>query len=143
VRAKDAVTLEVPALLRQPAGDDDRDGGVRLGPHWARQLQQLGHRVFLLPPSLVSPYVVRNKTNRTDAKMCREIRELEASIRATEAQLERLAKDLPIVAQLRSIPGIGLLTATALVGFVGDVQRSRTPDASRATFLIGGRWPRP
>jgi transposase len=128
---------------------------------------------------LVSPYVVRNKTNRTDAKgileayrneeihpvpiksvhqhtvmslhrarsawmqartakvvplvheyigdaesdcpdalrptldtMCREIRELEASIRATEAQLERLAKDLPIVAQLRSIPGIGLLTAT-------------------------------
>lgn len=179
--------------------------------HWARELERLGHRVVLLPPSLVSPYVVRNKTNRTDAKgileayrneeihpvpikslhqhtvmslhrarsawmqartarintvrgllrelgvflpagakkvvplvheyigeaesdcpdalrptlftMCREIRELEASVRATEAQLERLAKDLPIVAQLRSIPGIGLLTATALVGFVGDVRR--------------------
>ena len=191
--------------------------------YWARQLQQLGHRVVLLPPSLVSPYVVRNKTNRTDAKgileayrneeihpvpikslhqhtvmslhrarsgwmqartarintvrgllrelgvflpagaskvvplvheyigdaesdcpdalrptldtMCREIRELEASIRATEAQLERLAKDLPIVAQLRSIPGIGLLTATALVGFVGDVRRFK--NARRFASYLG------
>jgi transposase len=179
--------------------------------HWARQLQQLGHRAVLLPPSLVNPYVVRSKTNRTDAKgileayrneqihpvpiktlhqhtlmslhrarsawmhartarintlrgllrelgvflptgakkvvplvhehigdaesdcpdalrptldtMCREIRDLEASIRDTEAQLERLAKDLPIVTQLRSIPGIGLLTATAMVAFIGDVRR--------------------
>lgn len=179
--------------------------------YWARQLQLLGHEVVLLPPSLVRPYVRRNKTNRTDAKgileayrneeihpvpiksvhqqtltslhraragwmrartarintvrgllrelgvflpagakkvvpavyeyigdadsdcpeplrtvlerMCREIRDLEASIRDTEAQLERLAKDIPIVAQLRSIPGIGLLTATALVAFVGDIRR--------------------
>jgi transposase len=55
--------------------------------------------------------------------MCREIRGLEASIKDTEAQLERLARDLPIVAQLRSIPGIGLLTATALVALVGDIRR--------------------
>jgi transposase len=191
--------------------------------HWARQLQQLGHRVVLLPPSLLSPYVVRNKTNRTDAKgileayrneeihpvpvksihqhtvtslhrarsawmqartarintvrgllrelgvflpagarkvvplvheyigdaesdcpdslrpmldtMCREIRSLETSIRDTEAQLERLAKDLPIVAQLRSIPGIGLLTATALVGFVGDVRRFK--NARRFSSYLG------
>jgi len=191
--------------------------------HWARQLQQLGHRVVLLPPSLVSPYVVRNKTNRTDAKglleayrneeihpvpiktlhqhtltslhrarsawmqartarintvrgllrelgvflpagakkvvplvheyigdaesdcpdalrptldtMCREIRDLEASIRDTEAQLERLAKDLPIVAQLLSIPGIGLLTATAVVAFVGDVRRFK--DARRFASYLG------
>lgn len=191
--------------------------------YWARQLQEMGHRVVLLPPSLVSPYVVRNKTNRTDAKgileayrneeihpvpikslhqhtvmslhrarsawmqsrtarintvrgllrelglflpagaskvvplvhdyigdaestcpdalrpmlelMCREIRELEASIRDTEAQLERLAKQLPIVAQLRSIPGIGLLTATALVGFVGDVQRFK--NARRFSSYLG------
>lgn len=179
--------------------------------YWARQLQALGHQVVLLPPSLVNPYVCRNKTNRTDAKgileayrneeihqvpiksvhqqtitslhraraswmrartarintvrgllrelgmfipegakkvvpavyeyigdadsccpeplravldrMCREIRDLEASIRETEAQLEQLAKEMPIVAQLRSIPGIGLLTATALVAFVGDIRR--------------------
>jgi len=34
-----------------------------------------------------------------------------------------LADQTPAVARLRSIPGIGLITATALVAFVGDVQR--------------------
>jgi len=35
---------------------------------WARKLQAAGHRVVLLPPSLVNPYVTRNKTDRADAK---------------------------------------------------------------------------
>lgn len=179
--------------------------------YWARELQQLGHDVVLLPPSLVNPYVQRNKTNRTDAKgileayrnedihpvpvkspfqhtlvslhrarsawmqartarinnvrgllrelgvfipvgaknvvpavyeyigdadsdcpaplrslfdtMCCEIRELEAHIKRVTGDIERLAKELPIVAQLLTIPGIGLLTATALVAFVGDARR--------------------
>jgi transposase len=179
--------------------------------YWARQLEQLGHQVVLLPPSLVAPYRKRNKTDRADAKalleayrdedihpvpiksvyqqtltslhrarskwmqartatintvrgllrelgifipvgakkvvrlayehigdaesdipdalravlstMCEEIKALEKSIGETELQLEVLAKDIPIVAQLRTIPGIGLITATALVAFVGDAQR--------------------
>jgi transposase len=36
--------------------------------YWARRIEQLGHRVVLLPPHLVRPYVKRNKTDRTDAK---------------------------------------------------------------------------
>ena len=36
--------------------------------HWARQIEHLGHRVILLPPHKVRPYVTRNKTDRTDAK---------------------------------------------------------------------------
>ena len=179
--------------------------------YWARQLEQLGHQVVLLPPSLVAPYRKRSKTDRTDAKalleayrdeeihpvpiksvyqqtltslhrarskwiqtrtatintvrgllrelgmfipvgakkvvpltheyigdpesdcpdalravlanMCEEIRALEESIRKTEGQLEALAKDIPVIAQLRTIPGIGLITSTALVAFVGDAQR--------------------
>lgn len=35
---------------------------------WARQLQQLGHRVLLLPPAHVRRYVTRNKTDQADAK---------------------------------------------------------------------------
>src|SRR6266581_8670006 len=35
---------------------------------WARRIQELGHKVVLLPPHQVRPYVVRNKTDRTDAK---------------------------------------------------------------------------
>ena len=33
---------------------------------------------------------------------------------------------MPEVARLTSIPGIGLLTATAMVGFVGNIKRFRT-----------------
>jgi transposase len=52
-----------------------------------------------------------------------EIGELEARIKAVEKELEALAAQTPVVEQLRTIPGVGLLTSTALVGFVGDVQR--------------------
>jgi len=36
--------------------------------YWARRIEQLGHRVILLPPNQVRPYVKRNKTDRTDVK---------------------------------------------------------------------------
>ncbi len=52
-----------------------------------------------------------------------EIDELESRIKAVEKHLEALAVQTPVVERLRTIPGVGLLTATALVGFVGDVAR--------------------
>jgi transposase len=36
--------------------------------HWGREIEKLGHRVALLPPHQVRPYVRRNKTDRNDAK---------------------------------------------------------------------------
>jgi transposase len=178
---------------------------------WGREAQARGHRVLLLPPHAVRPYVLRNKTDGADAKAlleavrneairpvpvksvdqhvigalhrlrstwmatrtarlntlrgllrelgyaipvgarqvvphvyalasdvesglpgalrevfaeaAREIGELEQRIRAVEHQLESLASASALVARLRTIPGVGLLTATALVAFVGDVQR--------------------
>ncbi|MFQ5792757.1 MAG: IS110 family transposase, partial [Acidobacteriota bacterium] len=175
---------------------------------------RLGHQVVLLPPHTVRPYVVRNKTDRADAKAlleayrnddihpvpvksldqhvlaalhryrsaytaqrtarinttrgilrelgitipvgasrvvptvrtliedpqshlplalrptldeaCTEIQELKARIRGIERQLQTLVKDDPIVTRLRTIPGIGLLTATALFAFVGDAGRFRS-----------------
>jgi transposase len=179
--------------------------------HWGRELQNQGHRVVLLPPHAVRPYVPRNKTDRTDAKgileafrnqaihpvpvktvsqqalaalhrlrsrwmaartsrintvrgvlrefgvpiplgsrqvvpavrlaledadsglpdsirpalatACDEIRDLEVRIAVVERQVESLARETPVVATLRSVPGIGLLTATALVAVVGDAAR--------------------
>lgn len=179
--------------------------------YWARRIEELGHRVVLLPPHQVRPYVKRNKTDRTDAKGileasrnedihpvpiktvpqqvltslhrlrqgwmgertarlnslrgllrelgvfipvgaeqvvpavwalvedadselpdalrplfaegCQEIRDIEARIKQTEHQLEAMAEQLPAVVYLLSIPGIGLLTATALVAFIGDIHR--------------------
>jgi transposase len=57
------------------------------------------------------------------AEACQEIREIEARVKQVERQIQTLAEQLPAVAHLLSIPGIGLLTATALVAFIGDVQR--------------------
>jgi transposase len=57
------------------------------------------------------------------AEAAREIAELEARAREVERQLEGLARQSAVIVRLRTIPGVGLLTATALVGFVGDVAR--------------------
>jgi transposase len=174
---------------------------------WGREAGARGHRVVLLPPHAVRPYVLRNKTDGADAKgllealrnddvrpvpvksvdqhvlaglhrlrsawmatrtarlntlrelgfsipvgarqvlphvgalvsdadsglpgalrpvlaeAAREIRELEARVREVERALETMARGSEILVRLRTIPGVGLLTATALVAFVGDVQR--------------------
>jgi transposase len=182
--------------------------------HWGRQAVTSGHRVLLLPPHAVRPYVPRNKTDRTDAKgllealrneaihpvplksvgqqaiaalhrlrstwiatrtarlntlrailrefgfpiplgshhvvphvrrlledpdsglpdslravlqaAAEEIRALEQRQRTVERQLAALAEETPVVARLQTIPGVGVLTATALVAFVGDIQRFPT-----------------
>ena len=57
---------------------------------------------------------------------CEEIAELERRIKSAERQLEALSLEIPAAGCLRSIPGIGLLTATALAAFVGDVRRFPT-----------------
>jgi transposase len=60
------------------------------------------------------------------AEACREIRDIEARIKLVETTLKTLADQLPVVALLVTIPGIGLLTATALVAFIGDARRFPT-----------------
>jgi transposase len=57
------------------------------------------------------------------ATACEEIEALTDNIKMTERQLEALAEQTPAVGRLRTIPGIGLMIATALVAFLGDVQR--------------------
>ena len=52
-----------------------------------------------------------------------EIRQLESGVQSVECQLKALADETPVVERLLSIPGVGLLTATAVVAFVGDIQR--------------------
>jgi len=36
--------------------------------HWSRELQALGHRVRLMPPAYVKPYVKRQKNDAADAE---------------------------------------------------------------------------
>jgi len=178
---------------------------------FAQRIQELGHKVVLLPPYHVRPYVRRNKTDRADAKglleasrneeirpvpvksqtqqllttlhrlrsswvtertarlntlrgllrelgvfipvgstkvipavwalvedadsvlpealrplfaeACHEVRSIEARIKQVERQLEALTEQLPVIEHLLTIPGIGLLTASALFAFIGDIHR--------------------
>lgn len=57
---------------------------------------------------------------------CAEVREIEERLRKVETHLEALAKQAPLAVRLRSVPGVGLLTATAVAGFVGDLTRFPT-----------------
>jgi transposase len=69
------------------------------------------------------------------AEAAREVAELEQRIREVEAQLEGLAKQSPLVRRLRTVPGVGLLTATALVASVGDL--GRFPSARHFASALG------
>ena len=57
---------------------------------------------------------------------CEEIRQLEKNIRQVEDQLSVAAKQMEAAQSLLSVPGIGLLTATAMLGFVGSASRFRS-----------------
>jgi transposase len=57
---------------------------------------------------------------------CEEIRQLEKNIRQVEVQLSVAAKEMGAAQSLLSVPGIGLLTATAMLGLVGSASRFRS-----------------
>ena len=54
-----------------------------------------------------------------------EVRAIEGRIHTLEQELRALAATDPVVVRLRTIPGVGLLTATALVGSVGNIHAFR------------------
>jgi len=55
-----------------------------------------------------------------------EIEELRRKAKDIERRLGRLVTHMPDVEHLMSVPGIGVLTATALVASVGDIRRFRS-----------------
>ena len=57
------------------------------------------------------------------AATCDEIAALEANMRTAERQLAVLAAHMPDAQLLQTVPGVGLLTATALVALVTDIRR--------------------
>lgn len=68
-----------------------------------------------------SPLPIPLRSTLSDAII--EIRALEERIKSIDRSLASLAKDDPTVALLTTILGIGVLTATALAAFVGDIRR--------------------
>lgn len=55
-----------------------------------------------------------------------EVRQLEEKIEKVEEQLRAASKSVPLVGRLETIPGVGLLNATALSSMTGDFRRFPT-----------------
>jgi transposase len=69
------------------------------------------------------------------SEACDEIGEIESRIRIAEIQLEAIGRRSDDVRRLRTVPGIGLLTGTALVAFIGDARRF--PTGRRFASFLG------
>jgi transposase len=69
------------------------------------------------------------------AAACEEIRQIEERVDLVERELAALARQILAVALLMSVPGIGLIVATALVAFVGDMRRF--PSARHLASYLG------
>jgi transposase len=82
--------------------------------HVVPRVENLAHEEDSELPDTLRPFLL---------EACREIRACEQRMKAVESQLRRLQSQLPAVRRLQTIPGVGLLTSTALVGFVTDVRR--------------------
>jgi len=76
-------------------------------------------RIWIDDPEISLPTPLCNLLREA----CEEVGELDRRIRLVESQLEALGKEIDVVARLRTIPGVGLLSATALVALVGNIAR--------------------
>jgi transposase len=106
-----------------------REMGVSI-PQGARRVLP-GLSAALSHPSSPIPHAL----HETLLSAAKEIRELEGKILLVQRQLEALARTLPAVARLRTVPGIGLLSSTALIAVVGDP--SRFPSGRRFASYFG------
>ena len=66
---------------------------------WGREFQRQGHRVVLLPPHVVRPYVTRNKTDRAEGPFVSSLQS--NSILGTQNP-ERTAKEESVVTGRKS-----------------------------------------
>lgn len=57
---------------------------------------------------------------------CEEIEALDRRIKQAGSELETVADETPVIKRLCSIPGVGLITGTALLAFVGGVERFKS-----------------
>jgi transposase len=60
-------------------------------------------------------------------RLIEEIHAIEGRLRQIEAELTSVAGQSDLCSRLRKIPGIGLISATAFAGSVGDIRSFRSP----------------
>lgn len=97
-----------------------REFGIAIPVGARTGLEQIA-RVLADPASAI-PALIRGSMTL----LLEEIRLLEARVQQLERALTEAARASPVCATLLTIPGVGLLTATAMVAAVGDVSHFRS-----------------
>jgi len=128
--------------------------------YWARELEKLGHRVMLVPPQYVRPYVERNKNDAADAAAICEamsrpkVRERQVMVKSAEqSALQMLlgARDSLIcrrtqlsnairgyAAEFGLVAAKGLARIEPLLARIGD-DDSGVPAMAKEVFVALGR----
>ncbi len=125
--------------------------------HWGRTLRALGHRVRLIPPQYVKPFVKRSKNDRNDAAAISEAASRpqmrEVPVKSVEAQAAAMllsVRDLLMRQRTQLINALrGHATELGLVAAQGDkglaelraeiaADASLPPAAIEALGLLGG-----
>lgn len=86
----------------------------------------VGARQVIPVVMALEPETAPEPLRRALMEVVEEVRELERRIAGIEIELRALVEQTPVAQHLLTIPGIGLITATALVGRVGDFRRFRS-----------------
>ena len=126
--------------------------------HWSRELQALGHRVRLMPPAYVKPYVKRQKNDATDAEaICEAV--TRANMRFVETKTAEQQSCLVLhrtrhlfirqqtsvinairahLAEFGIVAPIGRKGVEQLLDVVANAKDQRIPDIARACVAALG-----
>ena len=126
--------------------------------HWSRELQALGHKVRLMPPAYVKPYVKRQKNDATDAEaICEAVSRPNLRFVETKTPEQQscltlhrtrhllMRQQTSVINAIRSplaefgiVAPVGRNGVEQLLGVVAEFKRQAA--ARGRTNLCGGSW---
>src|SRR6201981_1216132 len=126
--------------------------------YWARELQALGHRVRLMPPAYVKPYIKRQKNDAADAEaICKAVTRPNMRFVATKTPEQQsclmlhrtrhlfIRQQTSVINAIRAhlaefgvVAPVGRNGVEQLLDVVADVSDKRLPEIARACLLALG-----
>ncbi len=122
--------------------------------YWAREIEKLGHRVLLMPPAYVKPYVKRNKNDAADAEaICEAVTRPSMRFVAIKSEEQQSAlmlhrtRELLVrqrtmlvnairghMAEFGIVARAGVAHVTALLAVIADPEDTRLPLDARTSL---------
>jgi len=126
--------------------------------HWSRELQALGHKVRLMPPAYVKPYVKRHKNDAADAEaICEAVTRANMRFVATKTPEQQsclmlhrtrhlfIRQQTAVINAIRAhlaefgiVAPVGRNGVEDLLNIVADCGDKRLPDVARACIAALG-----